>query len=944
MSCKCKRAISLTLVLIISLTVIMPVSQTALAAETIGCCYRVLTAGEAGDSSDWVEIARNGAYSLILRKDVLPLGWVNYPTSGTNGSYRDSNARNVVNNWFNNVFGRTARLRDFTVANNALQNIGYFAVQASGISAPTGTQTRTGDDVAFLLSYGEAALFCSMRHVINDMELTQSPDVARTNYGKLTPLPTAPPQQDCWWLRTPGTNSSSASYVGTYNQTGAIWSSSATSSPNSSFNYIRPALWVGSGIFEATAARSGGVQNAYINTSAAPQNGSMDSYQQVDPNDTIKYELRFDRLDRLDRSSQPIQTIPNPTFQAKAPMPGKINFVNGSFETPPLAASNPLAYYPQAQVPGWSTRPAKQSETGSPDAYLIEIQKASPGGEYQTQFAPLTTDGGRQYAELNGRVEGTLYQICDTVPGAKIYYEFYHGARMQLLPPNVSTDVMNFYLRAEGATSGGLQRVCSDSAARGSPTYSWGHYTGTYTVPAGQKKTELAFETVSSASGDKSVGNFLDAVRLYSSSYVDLTKSNNAPSGKADGGDLITYTIVAQNKGESDASNVKILDTLPAGTELVPGTVKVDNVLSGDYNYNAAARQVSINVGAGATPSVGGLIRGDGSFSADCNNSYTITFQVKATGTAIAASNKYESQAGVTYQDRYDITNYSYTNYSNVNEFILERRNASAVITDVLPDGLTYLSHTATNGAVFSRTGQTCTWTWQDVPASDLVVTVIVKVEQNTEKHFVNRASLTTTGNAAYTNYTYHKIRGNTRTVTGLVFPMVSNTWGIDDGFLARHDVIVELRKTFLTPAPDSLKTIAEAAGNGATGRFTFENVPFGDYVLYIKRPGYLVRSMPVSINASSPLVVTLAPPGAADRGVFNLWWGDCNGDGRIDSEDVLRILDLMNVNSFSTYYDPACDLNADRLIDNEDVLLILEMCNKTFMSYAGTERVNPFS
>ncbi|MDR0491285.1 MAG: dockerin type I domain-containing protein [Oscillospiraceae bacterium] len=75
---------------------------------------------------------------------------------------------------------------------------------------------------------------------------------------------------------------------------------------------------------------------------------------------------------------------------------------------------------------------------------------------------------------------------------------------------------------------------------------------------------------------------------------------------------------------------------------------------------------------------------------------------------------------------------------------------------------------------------------------------------------------------------------------------------------------------------------------------------------------------------------------------MFDLWWGDCNGDGCINYEDVLLVSDLMNVISSSPNYNPACDLNSDRRIDNEDILLVLEMLGKTIADYPGSDMADP--
>ena len=503
-------------------------------------------------------------------------------------------------------------------------------------------------------------------------------------------------------------------------------------------------------------------KNAYINGSQTAQNGSAAAYEPVKRNDTILYQIKINN--QWPGSIVP-PTVPNPYhFQSKATPPGKIHFINGSFEEPviggPVAAASGNGiyynYFWQADVPGWSTRPTYPKVPPDPYTYCIEFQK--PRGT--ANFAWYAPDGN-QYAELNANVEGTLYQVCDTVPGTKVYYEFYHAAKPQRTGNN--TDVMNFYLRAEGQTSGGLQRVCSDSATGpASSNYQWGHYTGSYVVPAGQTRTEFSFESVSTTSGNPDLGNYLDAIRLYTNSYINLTKSNNAPGGRVRVGDVVTYTINVQNTGESDARNLKITDILPIGTEFVPGTVKIDNVPApaANYSYNAATRELSIHVGAGATASQGGLISGDGSFSADCNNIYTVTFQIKVNGSAIAQNLLYENQSKVTYEDRYDTDPVPtlLTNYSNVDAFGWDGRGCGAALTDVLPDGLEYISHTDANGSISAIAGQTCTWTWANLPYGETTVTVEVKVKPNMETAFVNYATLVINGEGKVTNNTYHEL------------------------------------------------------------------------------------------------------------------------------------------------------------------------------------------
>ncbi len=57
----------------------------------------------------------------------------------------------------------------------------------------------------------------------------------------------------------------------------------------------------------------------------------------------------------------------------------------------------------------------------------------------------------------------------------------------------------------EGATVRQGQPLADDNK-------DWGKHEGVYTVPAGQTMTRFEFESVSAAGGNRSIGNFLDAI------------------------------------------------------------------------------------------------------------------------------------------------------------------------------------------------------------------------------------------------------------------------------------------------------------------------------------------------------------------------------------------------------------------------------------------------
>ena len=245
-----KALISLA-ILILALLVFLPLQPAVAGDIPTAVDGRILTRDKTGDTSDWVELARYNGYSLIVRKTVLPLGQVVFDNRNID-AYQISDVRNMVNNWFNRTLNSNAKLRDYTVKSNPLQEIGYFAVISNGFCLPTDTALKTGDDVAFLLSFGEAARYCSKQYATSTTSWVKSPDLAIKNFNKLDyPQGAELYMRDFWWLRSGGHNAGStksASSVGTH-ATQTMGSTVYASSSQAAYPYVRPALWVKSSIF-----------------------------------------------------------------------------------------------------------------------------------------------------------------------------------------------------------------------------------------------------------------------------------------------------------------------------------------------------------------------------------------------------------------------------------------------------------------------------------------------------------------------------------------------------------------------------------------------------------------------------------------------------------------------------------------------------------------------
>ncbi len=226
------------------------------------------------------------------------------------------------------------------------------------------------------------------------------------------------------------------------------------------------------------------------------------------------------------------------------------SLINGSFEEPVLTGSAGWQLFPDASqqqansVPGWLTTATD---------HKIEIWKSG--------FNGVPSDEGQQHAELNANQVSTLYQDVPTTPSMKLYWRLAHRGR-------AGQDTMALDIGAPGATV--EQRRMTDGNT------AWGHYEGTYTVPADQTTTRFAFRSISAAGGNQGIGNFLDSIffgapdvmishvqnkgavkRTQSDEYVEIT---NRGSWSAD---ISDWRLDADDAGQNFA--------FPAGTVLGPG-------------------------------------------------------------------------------------------------------------------------------------------------------------------------------------------------------------------------------------------------------------------------------------------------------------------------------------------------------------------------------------
>ncbi|WP_459211182.1 lectin-like domain-containing protein [Aquimarina rhabdastrellae] len=213
--------------------------------------------------------------------------------------------------------------------------------------------------------------------------------------------------------------------------------------------------------------------------------------------------------------------------------------INGGFETPAISLGS-FATLDEDTIPGW--------ETTASDG-RIEF--------WSSGFQGVQAFEGNQFAELNATRVSTLFQILCITPGTVLEWSVRHRGR-------TGVDVAEVKI-GETLASATTQQIMSDG------TQAWGYYTGQYTVPLNQDSTIFAFESISSANNDPSVGNFIDDVQI--------TIITPAPCPDTDGDGVPDYLdLDSDNDGCVDAIEAGFTD--PDGDGIL-GISPVDEDLDG---------------------------------------------------------------------------------------------------------------------------------------------------------------------------------------------------------------------------------------------------------------------------------------------------------------------------------------------------------------------------
>jgi LruC domain-containing protein len=246
-----------------------------------------------------------------------------------------------------------------------------------------------------------------------------------------------------------------------------------------------------------------------------------------------------------------------------------------------------------SNVPGWETSASDNQ---------IEI--------WSTGFNGVPAQEGNQFLEINANRTAALYQELCLEPGSTIRWSVWHRGR-------AGVDVAKVKIGSSLANA-------TEQATMSDGKNAWGYYTGTYVVPTNQATTLFIFEAISTASGNNSIGNFLDNFRISCDADGDgvVDSDDDYPNDASRsyrsffpsaGKQIVAFEDLWPSKGDYDFNDL-----------ILSNQVEISH--NADNELVDAKFIVSIDaIGAGLANGIGMMLRDDNKASLAANSIQSIS-------------------------------------------------------------------------------------------------------------------------------------------------------------------------------------------------------------------------------------------------------------------------------------------------------------------------------
>lgn len=206
------------------------------------------------------------------------------------------------------------------------------------------------------------------------------------------------------------------------------------------------------------------------------------------------------------------------------------SMINPGFESPVLSPGACYVQVPSTSVPGWETTHPSALGSGSctsplaSTGPLIEL--------WSSVFFGVTARAGKNFAELNAQQSSRIYQNVCLIQGESFNWRFSHRGRQSATIADVaafkvgaSQEIVRVGTTSDGTTSAPIPSAGITVASGGN---GWADYSGTYSYAGTTGVNSLGFESISTAGGNQSVGNFLDNIQIELAPFVEFVQSSSS--------------------------------------------------------------------------------------------------------------------------------------------------------------------------------------------------------------------------------------------------------------------------------------------------------------------------------------------------------------------------------------------------------------------------------
>ncbi|UPT71263.1 MAG: T9SS type B sorting domain-containing protein [Flavobacterium sp. JAD_PAG50586_2] len=241
------------------------------------------------------------------------------------------------------------------------------------------------------------------------------------------------------------------------------------------------------------------------------------------------------------------------------------SFCNADFDSPVGVPAGGSALVNQTNFPCWATTATDG---------IIEV--------WSSGFQSTPSYSGTQFVELNANQVSTLYQNLTVIPGTIATISFAHRGRFS------GTDVLQLQIGPVGGPYISLGNFSATPAA-------WVYNSISYVFPNnGVTNYTIRFASVSSGSGDLTVGNFIDAVSITGLGCSSLPISGTVSIPSAITPTFSPITNICQG---SSAPTLPIVSTNnPAITGTwSPATISTATVGTTTYTFTPDPNQCAIS-------------------------------------------------------------------------------------------------------------------------------------------------------------------------------------------------------------------------------------------------------------------------------------------------------------------------------------------------------------